>query len=164
MNGEVIIKQLSQSDLPMVTVLIQTSFTTVAKEFGLTEQNCPAHTSFITTEKLQNHFDLGWLMYGLYRDGQLIGYVSLSKKSDGVFELHNLAVLPEYRHLGYGTLLLDFCKQKIKETGGNKITIGIIVENTVLKNWYAANGFVHIGTKKFTHLPFTAGYMEWEAD
>lgn len=36
-------------------------------------------------------------------------------------------------------------------------------ENTILKTWYAANGFVHTGTKKFKHLPFTTGYMEWEA-
>ncbi len=38
----------------------------------------------------------------------------------------------------------------------------IIEENTVLKNWYIANGFVHTGTKKFDHLPFTTGYLEWK--
>jgi ribosomal protein S18 acetylase RimI-like enzyme len=101
-------------------------------------------------------------MYGLFNDKQLVGYVSLSKENDGVFELHNLAVLPEYRHFGYGRQLLDLCKEKAKEHGKNKITLGIIEENIVLKNWYAANGFVHTGTKKFEHLPFTVGFMEWE--
>ena len=37
---------------------------------------------------------------------------------------------------------------------------GIIEESVVLKNWYIANGFVHTGTKKFDHLPFTCGYLE----
>jgi hypothetical protein len=51
---------------------------------------------------------------------------------------------------------------KIKESGGYKINISIVEENTVLKNWYAEYGFNHIGTKKYDHLPFTSGYMEIE--
>ena len=50
-----LIQQLSASDLSIAADVIRASFMTVAKEFGLTEQNCPNHTSFITTQKLQNH-------------------------------------------------------------------------------------------------------------
>ena len=156
------IKKLIYSDLPLATEVIRMSFVTVAKDFDLTEQNCPKHTSFIKPEKLQRHFNQGTLMYGLYEDMHLIGCVSLSKKEGGVYDLHNLAVLPEYRHKGYGKQLLDFCKIKVKELHGNKITISIIEENIVLKDWYIANGFIHIGIKKFDHLPFTSGYMMWE--
>ena len=87
--------------------------------------------------------------------------MSLSKKGDDVFELHNLAVLLEYRHKGFGKLLLNHAKNVVNSFGRNIIKIGIIEENTVLKNWYIANGFVHTGTKKFEHLPFTSGYLEW---
>jgi len=156
------VKELIYSDLPLAAEVIRTSFATVAKEFNLTEQNCPKHTSFIRPEKLQKYFNQGLLMYGFYEDERLIGYVSLSKKEDRVFELHSLAILPEYRHKGYGKQLLDFCKVKVKELCGDKITIGIIEENIVLKDWYTANSFVHTGTKKFDHLPFTVGYMMWE--
>ena len=156
------IREIRQTELDIAARVIRLSFATVAEEFGLTEQNCPSHTSFITADKLKNHFERGWLMYGLYCDGRLVGYVSLSQENDGMFELHNLAVLPEYRHEGYGKQLLDFCKNKIKALGCNKITIGIIEENTILKNWYTANGFAHTGTKTFAHLPFTVGFMEWE--
>jgi GNAT superfamily N-acetyltransferase len=155
------IYEIHQNQINTVAEVIRASFITVASEFGLTEQNCPNHTSFITADKLQSHIESGWLMYGLFNDERLIGYVSLSNKNDGVYELHNLAVLPEYRHKGYGKLLLDFCKSKVKENNGVKITIGIIEEHTVLKKWYAINGFVHIGTRIFTHLPFTVGFMEW---
>lgn len=82
---------------------------------------------------------------------------------DGIYEMNDVSILPVWRYLGYGKKLLDFCKAKVLELGGNKITIGIVEENAVLKDWYAANGFVHTGTKKFEHLPFTTGYMEWEA-
>ena len=83
-------------------------------------------------------------------------------KSSLKYELNNLAILPEMRHLGYGKQLLNFCKGKVKELDGEKITIGIIEEHFILKNWYSANGFVHTGTRKFKHLPFITGFMEWE--
>ena len=158
------IKQLNPAEFSIAAELIRKSFSTVAKEFGLTAQNCPTHTSFITTEDIQKHFEWGWLMYGFYEDNQIVGHISISKsqETDGAYEPHNLAVLPEYRHKGYGKQLLDFCKAKAKDLGGTKLHIGIIEENTVLKNWYAANGFIHTGTKRFPQFPFIVGFMEWE--
>ena len=159
------IKKLEPSDLPLAARVIRAGCAGVAKDFGLTEQNCPGHTAFSTTaERLLTQHGWGWLMYGLFENGRLIGYVSVSNESDGVYEIHNLTVLPESRHKGYGKRLLDLCKAVIGEKGGRKIVLGIIEENTVLKNWYAANGFVHTGTKKFERFPFLCGYMEWEAE
>ena len=91
-------------------------------------------------------------------------YMSLSKEGEDTFELHNLEVLPEYRHNGFRKLLLDHAKEAVRTLGGKAIKIGIIEESTVLKNWYIANGFVHIGTKKYDHLPFTSGYLEWKGE
>ena len=154
------IKQIQHSELERCITVIQKSFSDTAKEFNLTKENCPTHTSFITMRNLQYHWDSGYLMYGYYLSNNLVGYVSLENKGNSIFELRNLAVLPDYRRNGYGKHILNFCKTKVKELNGTKITIGIIEENTVLKNWYIANGFVHIGTKHFEHLPFTVGYME----
>ena len=99
-------------------------------------------------------------MYGYYLNNSIIGYVSLENKGNSIFELRNLSVLPEYRHKGCGKQLLDFCKAKVRELNGNKITISIIEENTMLKDWYILNNFVHTGTKLFDHIPFTVGFME----
>ena len=159
--SEAHIRPVTPEDLPGVAEMIRAAFATVAEEFDITEQNGPRHTSFITAEKLQTHFARGWMMAGLYEGDRLVGYVSLSEEGGGVFELHNLAVRPECRHKGYGKRLLDLCKEKVKELGGQKITLSHIEENTVLKNWYGANGFVHTGTRQFDFLPFTSGYMEW---
>jgi ribosomal protein S18 acetylase RimI-like enzyme len=157
------IKQLSTSDFQLAAEIIRTSFATVAKDLGLTEQNCPKYVGFVTTaDRLQTHNNCGYLMFGLYKNEQLIGYVSLSKEKDNSYEIHNLAVLPEHRHKGHGRQLLDFCVEKVRSLDGTKITIGIVEENTVLKNWYAAYGFIHMGTRKFEHLPFTSDYMELE--
>jgi ribosomal protein S18 acetylase RimI-like enzyme len=154
------VSAIREAQLERCAAVIRRSFATVADEFGLTEQNCPNHTSFINVEKLQNQFIKGCQMFGYFSDGEIIGYVSLTKNSDTSFEMNNLSVLPEFRHKGYGKELLDICKSKVKELGANKITIGIIEENTKLKEWYTAYGFIHTGTRKFGHLPFTVGFME----
>lgn len=154
--------KVTKDNLPECLNVIHQSFATVAADFGLTEENCPKHTSFIPISYLETQIKWGWLMFGLYTDERIIGYMSLSKEADKVYELHNLAVLPEFRHLGFGTQLLDYAKETVKSLGGSKIKIGIIEESTVLKNWYLANGFEHAGTKKFDHLPFTSGYLEWK--
>ena len=156
--------EVEQHELHECLDVIHQSFRTVAEQFGLTRENCPKHTSFIPLSFLETQKNWGWHMYALYAGKKIIGYMSLFKESDDNFELHNLAVLPEYRHNGFGKLLLVHAKETVKSLGGDTIKIGIIEESTVLKNWYIANGFLHTGTKKFDHLPFTSGYLEWRGD
>ncbi len=50
--------------------------------------------------------------------------------------------------------------QIAQELGCNKVNIGIVEENQVLRKWYEEFGFVHMGTQKFDFFPFTCGYME----
>ena len=157
------IAPLAPVHLPQYAEVIRQSFATVATAFGLTQQNCPTHTSFITDERLASKYRDGYYPLGYFTEGKIIGFVALTETGEGVYELSNLSVLPEYRHYGYGRELLDFCKEKVRELSGSKITISIIEDHTVLKSWYAANGFVHTGTRKFDHFPFMVGFMEWSA-
>ncbi len=163
LDSKPIIREINKNDLDECLEVIHQSFKTVAEQFGLTKENCPKHTSFIPIYFLETQMNWGWHMFALCSGDRIIGYMSLSWEDDKTFELHNLAVLPEFRHNGYGKMLLDYAKEKAISLGGSKIKIGIIEESTVLKNWYIQNGFVHIGTKKFDHLPFTSGYLEWIA-
>ncbi len=158
------IYEATQNELKECLDVIHQSFRTVAEQFSLTHENCPKHTSFIPLSFLETQKNWGWHMYALYAGKKIIGYMSLSRENDDAFELHNLAVLPEYRHKGFGKLMLDYAKDTAKSLGGKVIKISIIEESTVLKNWYIANGFVHTGAKKFDHLPFTSGYLEWSSE
>jgi ribosomal protein S18 acetylase RimI-like enzyme len=152
---------LSSSHLPLYADVIRESFSTVAKDFGFTRENCPGFKCFITNEKLASILNEKYYPFGYMINGKIIGFASLTDRGSGVYELHDLSVLTEYRHCGYGRELLNYCKAKVKELGGTRITIGIVEENTILKDWYADNGFIHTGTQKFDHLPFTVGFMEW---
>lgn len=156
------IRKIDSHDLPKCLEVIHKSFSTVAEEFGLTKENCPKHTSFIPLYFLETQMNWGWNMFGLFADDDIIGYMSVSKESDEIYELHNLAVLPKYRNRGYGEMLVEHAKAVVGTLGGSKIKIGIIDESEILKNWYISKGFKYIGNKKFDHLPFTSGYLEWE--
>ena len=155
-----IIQVENKEQLNICLDIIRSSFITVVEEFGLSENNCPSHTAFMTIDKLQKQFDDGRPMFLFYQDAISVGYFSLAKCSNEEWELINLAVLPEYRHLGIGKALVDYAVTTVKNNGGNKISIGIIEENIKLKNWYMKYGFNYISTRNFEHLPFTVGIME----
>ena len=155
------IREVKRDDVPVCVDIIKKSFKTVADEFGFTEENAPRFTAFATTEER-----LYWqmakehrLMFVYEQDGVMCGYYSLLMQDNNECELNNLAVLPEYRHLGIGKQLLDHAYETAKDHGCKLINIGIVEENKTLRKWYEQNGAVHTGTKKFDFFPFTCGYM-----
>jgi ribosomal protein S18 acetylase RimI-like enzyme len=154
------IRKVQYEELDSCVRIIRESFGTVAEEFQLTVHNCPTNGAFIQLERLVSDWNKGNVMFGLYCDDDIVGFIQLECKSSDTYELEKLAVLPEYRHRGYGSELLKFARQAVEKLGAQKITIGIIEENVQLKKWYQEQGFIHKGIKKFDHLPFTVGFME----
>ena len=61
-------------------------------------------------------------------------------------------------HIGEQLVKDAYTKARLLDC--TKINIGIVEENTVLRQWYEILGFRHVGTKKFDFFPFTCGYME----
>ena len=157
-----IIRVESKEQLDICLDIVHKSFQTVADEMILTKDNCSSYTAFMPIEKLISQFENNTPMLLYQYNGCFAGYFSVSFNDDSV-ELNNLAVLPEYRHLGIGKELVDYAITYSKNIlGANKIKIGIVEENTILKEWYEKIGFVHTGTQKFEHLPFTVVFMEIE--
>lgn len=156
------ISDVKQEDIKACVEVIVRSFMTIADEFGFTVENAPSFTAFATTEGR-----LDWHKNGEHRpmhvyieDDIIVGYYSLLLQENEECELNNMCVLPEYRHKGIGEKLMKHAFEIAKELGCKKVNIGIVEENTVLKEWYASQGFVHTGTQKFDFFPFTCGYME----
>jgi ribosomal protein S18 acetylase RimI-like enzyme len=154
------IVRVEKSDLGKCLDVIRASFATVAEDFGFTEENCPGHSSFMKLDRLERDFGFGNPMYAYAADGQFVGFVSVRPMEESC-EMKLLSVLPGYRHSGIGRALVEHAKQvTLEEYGKQKMTIGIIEEGAVLKAWYEGLGFLHTGTQKFEHLPFTVGFME----
>lgn len=155
------IRELLQEDELAVSVgILREAFQTVADQLNLTPENNPTNPAFMTYERLNEAKAKGLKFFGLFESERQVGLVALEQAGDGLYYLERLAVLPGYRHRGYGRSLLDFAFQYVKDAGGSAISIGIINENSVLKCWYQGYGFVETGTKTFAHLPFTVCFMK----
>mgnify|MGYP000501982037 FL=1 len=156
------IKRVEEQDIAECVKVIKESFATVAKEFGFTVENAPRFTAFATTEVRLKHqlLEENRPMYAFYDNENIVGYYSLLVQDNNECELNNLSVIPAYRHRGIGEELLKHAFKIAKELNCNKINIGIVEENNVLRKWYESFEFIHIGTQKFDFFPFTCGYME----
>ncbi len=153
-------REVCDDELDICADVIRRGFMTVAKDFELTIEKVPTNGAFIKTERLIADREKGNRMFALVENDTIVGFMQLEKADEDKFYLQKISVLPECRHRGYGKKLLEFANEKVRELGGHKIDIAIIEENEQLKTWYIQNGFTHTGTKKFDHLPFTAGFME----
>lgn len=155
------IKSVTGDDmLEKSLAVIRRAFKTVADEFNLTEENCPTNGAFIKINKLREMKEKGIAMFALSVDNGQVGFVSVEKANEEVFYIEKLAVLPEYRHNGFGRMLMDFAFKYVKDNKGKKVSIAIIDKNKVLKDWYANYGFAETVVKEYPHLPFKVCFME----
>jgi ribosomal protein S18 acetylase RimI-like enzyme len=157
-----------RADAENIAALVRRSFDTVAKEFGLTPENSPSNPAFTTASTLVDRLAKpNCFCFAAYRQGAPAGFVGLMPAGNGdggAYEITRLAVLPEHRHLGLGKALLDTASRKARELGAVKVVIGIINDNSVLKNWYKAYGFVETEQKEYPFLPFVVCEMELGLD
>lgn len=152
---------LSETELLEARDIIIRSFITVTDEFNITTENCPANPAFMPLEKLKSLKTGRTELYLLYFNELPVGFVAIeeSEKDATIFYIEKLAVLPDFRHKKLGEKLMEFAENQIRINGGKEISLGIIYENEQLKNWYKALGYAENGTKVFSHLPFTVGFM-----
>jgi GNAT superfamily N-acetyltransferase len=152
----------TERELMISVAVLRKAFDTVAKAFNLTPENCPSNPAFCEMHHLVNMQKRGIELYKLTAHRTQIGFIAIEKseKEPGIFYIERLAVLPEYRHEGYGRELMDFAVNHIKELGGKRVSIALIDAHRVLKEWYKKQGFRKTGTRDFQHLPFRVCFME----
>ncbi len=155
-----IIREVTDDELLRSAKVIRDSFRTVASELGLTRENTPRHPSFSTVRQLRKNIEKGVEFFGLFLGDNQAGFVAVEKADDNLFYMERLAVLPLYRHEGFGKELVSFVFDHVRSRGGKKLSIGIIDKQTVLKDWYKGMGFRETGIRDFPHLPFRVCFME----
>lgn len=150
---------ISDEDLKSSTFVLRKSFSIVAHQFELNEENCPTNSAFIHETDLVEMREKGIYMFGLFTAQTQVGFVAVEKSTQDLYYLEKLAVLPEYRHEGYGLKLMEFATDFVRKRGGKEISIGIINENSILKEWYRNYGFRQTSLKQYEHLPFTVCFL-----
>ncbi len=150
-----------ESDFDGVVKVVRSAFQTPAERFNITKENCPTHPSFADKEKLVKIAGNGGTFFAAYRKSAIVGCVAVEPSPDevGTWYLEKLAVLPEYRLAGLGSLLLDHAQRAISVFGGGRISIALIDADASLKSWYRRRGFAETRKRSFPHLPFTVCFM-----
>ena len=75
-----LIREIKEDDeIEASVTVIRASFGTVAREFGLTRENCPTHPSFVTFDQLKELQRKGLRFVGLFVDGEQVGFVAVEK-------------------------------------------------------------------------------------
>jgi len=156
-----VIKVNIEDDFDELIRLLNLSFATVAKDFGLTRENCPTNNAFINQKTLKNQFINNREFYKYNLGDKPVGFITIerSNNKDNLFYIENLAVHPGHRHRHIGQQLMEFATNRIKELGGKEISIGLIDSNIILKKWYEKLGYYQTGTKVYAHLPFKVCFM-----
>jgi N-acetylglutamate synthase-like GNAT family acetyltransferase len=160
MNKTMKIKQATLNDRKVIAKLIRDAFLDVARRFALTKENCPKHPSNCASSWIASDICRGVQYYILYVDKNPIGCVAIENVNADVCYLERLSVLPEMRGKHFGIRLVQHALQCAALKKIPKVGIGIIDEQTELKEWYLRLGFVVTEIKRFPHLPFTVCLME----
>ncbi len=159
-----IIRDANETDIDVLVSILRESFRDVAERFELTVENCPKNLAFCTDQRIKGDVERGLSYHILEHDHEPCGCVALEKASPDVCYLERLAVLPEHRRKGCGKTLVEYLFDIAAGNGSQRVEIGIIAEDTKLRNWYGKFGFVLKGTKTFDHLPFVVAFMSAEID
>lgn len=146
----------------LIASIISDSNKDIAALFHLTIENTPKHPSFYSEEWVLSDFTRGEQYFLCREEGFVKGCVAFEQPDAKTAYLNRLSVLPLYRHKGIGERLVRFILDYAKVRNIEFVSIGIIAEHRVLKNWYLKLGFVEAGMKKFEHLPFDVLFMHYK--
>lgn len=156
------IAEIDEYQLTECLQVLHRGYETVAVRFHLTNDNCPYRgRADLPLAVLTGEFLSGIKMYGYRQENRIAAFVSMNIGREQI-KLNDVVVLPEFRHRGIGTAMLNFAKSRAIGQNIPKVSLGMIDDNKTLREWYERNGFVNIGYKKYPKAPFAVGYMEWK--
>lgn len=122
----ILIRKANKADIDVLVALLRNSFRDVAERFGITKENNPKSLAFCTNERIENDLEKGVIYYLMEQDGRPCGCVAFERAKPEVCYLMRLAVLPEQRGKGYGTMLVHHIFEKARKTGAQRVEIAMI--------------------------------------
>ena len=158
------IRACTQKDIGILVETIRRSFQDVALRFDLTQENAPRHPSNCTDDWIQKDMERGIMYFVIENENLVLGCVAFELANSNICYLERLAVLPDQRRRGFGKTLVTHVLSEGKLLGVHRVSIGIIDQQTELKNWYRGIGFVEQESKEFSHLPFRVTFMSYEVN
>lgn len=75
-----------------------------------------------------------------YDDGQPVGFAAFGEKSEGIWHLHKIYILPGQQGKGIGRFMISRITEEIKPAGAHALQLNVNRYNTA-KHFYEKTGF-----------------------
>ncbi len=125
----IVIRPMTEDDIPAVAKIEQQSFADPWTEAGLRES--AENGAFFVADA----------------DSRILGYMGATTVLDEAY-VTNVAVLPEYRGFGIGSLLIEEAVAFCEKNGFSFITLEVRESNAAAISVYSKAGFKQIGKRK----------------
>ncbi len=125
------IEKMSEGHIPHLAEIEKQCFSTPWSENALSEEITNPHARFFVCIK----------------DDVVCGYIGAHNVVGEVY-ITNVAVLPAYRGLGIGAMLVGFLKEYCKTENADFITLEVRKSNSVAQKLYSKMGFKVVGERK----------------
>jgi N-acetylglutamate synthase-like GNAT family acetyltransferase len=153
------IRGANLDDAEIIASIVSDANKGVADQFDITIENNPKHPSFYTRAWALSDLNRGEEYFICCANNISYGCVAFEQPDPDTAYLNRLSVLPQHRHHGIGTTLVNHILEYSRSKDIKYVSIGIIAAHEVLKKWYSNLGFIEGETQKIDHLPFDVTYM-----
>jgi GNAT superfamily N-acetyltransferase len=154
------IRTARNDDAERLATLIASAFVDVAERFGLTRENCPGHTSFISADEVRRGMGFSNRYFMASDGGVPCGAIAIRMPCAGISIVEKVAVLPAFRRCGIGRCLMEHTIGEARQCGATAVEIGIIAAHAELRSWYERLGFLPTRLMHYDHLPFDVLHLQ----
>ena len=142
--------------------VLRRGFATATATYGITADNTPSNPAFWGDDVIPQVVAKGFTVFGVERDGQLAGCAFVGPSRDATrWSLRHVAVVPEARHLGIGASLVAEAARRARQGGAQRLSIGIVAENTHLAAWDHRLGFETVDAgNRYPGLVFSVDHLD----
>ena len=148
------IKAAGDDQAAQLALLIRQSYADVARRFGISPHNAPAHPSACTADWIRSDRLEGVRYFIAARGTMSVGCAALKAATAETFYIMRLAVLPLFRRQGIGRGLVRHVCRQARRSGAEEVSVGLIAAQEELAAWYRRLGFEAVERRRFDHLPF----------
>ncbi len=154
------IREATTDDAGLLAEMIREAFATDATWHRLAAGDPPRGPHSCTPEWVAQQMAKAVCFYLLVIDEVPCGCAGLEQDDQETCHLKRLAVRPAFRGRGLGEALVAHVLRQAKALGAARVTLGLIADNTRLRDWYVRQGFVvEREAERHERLPFALTHM-----
>ena len=152
------IRQAKESDVPSITRLVNAAYKELA-DMGL---NYTA--TYQNDDKTKERISKGRCFVLTDNSNQIIGTILVTIENyftnSNTAYLGQFGVLPEFKKMGLGTKLMEFCENLAKEEGFSGIQLDTAIPAKHLVEWYLRRGYQIVGQEHYEEKTYDSYVFE----